>query len=113
MVQQTALFVLGLLLCPACLCHADRNWNRPGWQLVFTDEFNGTNRAVNTAKWNVDDGPNAANNELQWYSRENVFVENGNLVLKSEPRWINGYQFASGKVTTAGKFAPLYWPLHG
>lgn len=89
-------------------CRADRDWNRPGWNLVFVDEFDGAGREVNTAKWNVDDGPNAANNELQWYSRDNVFVENGNLVLKSEPRWINGYQFASGKVTTAGKFSPRY-----
>ena len=103
-----------LLVVAACLhlvgaiCHADHDWNRPGWDLVFVDEFNGADRAVNTAKWNVEDGPNGANNELEWYSRDNVFVENGNLVLKSEPRWINGYQFASGKVTTAGKFSPTY-----
>ena len=95
-------------LMSGAACHADRDWNRPGWDLVFADEFNGPTAAVDTTKWNVDDGPNAANNELQWYSRDNVFVENGNLVLKSEPRWINGYQFASGKVTTAGKFSPHY-----
>jgi beta-glucanase (GH16 family) len=100
--------ILLLWLLSVGVCYADRNWNRPGWAATFGDEFNSTNRAVNTAKWNVDDGPNSANNEAQWYSRDNVWQETGNLVLKSEVRTINGYPFASGKVTTAGKFSPHY-----
>jgi len=97
--------LIALLLWPA-LARADRSWNRPGWSMTFADEFSGS--TVNPAKWNVDTGPNSANNEKQWYTPENVFTENGNLVIKSEVRSINGYNFASGKVNTAGRFSPHY-----
>jgi beta-glucanase (GH16 family) len=101
-------WIFFLSLLTACAGYADRSWNRPGWAATFDDEFNGTNRAINASRWNVDDGPNSANNEAEWYSRDNVWQETGNLVLKSEVRTINGYPFASGKVTTAGKFSPHF-----
>ncbi len=94
------------MVLPAFAVQADRSLNRPGWTLVWHDEFDGT--SVNESKWNIDDQAAPANNELEWYSRDNVYVQNGNLVLKSEPRWINGYQYASGKVNTAGKFDMKY-----
>lgn len=81
---------------------ADRSLNRPGWALTWHDEFDGP--WVDESKWNIDDVPAPANNELEWYSRDNLYIGNRKLVLKSEERWINGYHYASGKVTSAGKF---------
>ena len=80
--------------------------------MTFDDEFNSTNNAehsdVNTAKWNIANGPNLANEEQEWYTPDNVYQHNGFLVLKSENRSINGWPFASGKVDTAGKWSPHF-----
>src|SRR5580700_4424361 len=57
------------VICAVFLClaipvtvHADRTWNHPGWMMTFDDEFN--SNAVDTTKWNIQNGANGANNEL-------------------------------------------------
>src|ERR1700722_7426473 len=98
--------VLLLLLAPAS-CRADRNLNHLGYTLSWHDDFDGTN--LDTTKWNITTGYNNANNELEDYSANDVYVANGLLVLKSEQTTNNGQTaYTSGKVTSAGKFDQLY-----
>jgi len=80
------------------------------WSLVWSDEFNGT--SLNAANWAPDLGNGCpslcgwGNNELQYYTAQNVTVTGGNLVLTTKVE-SNG-AFTSGKVTTRGKQSFLY-----
>ena len=47
---------------------------RPEWQLVWSDEFEGTE--LNAAYWNIEDNARGGGNaELQYYSPDNVSIE--------------------------------------
>lgn len=82
-----------------------------GYNLVWYDEFDGD--ALNLDNWNVSVARAGANNsELQAYvdSEENVYIENGKLVLnaiKGEDEDGN-VSYTSGKVTTFNKMDLLY-----
>lgn len=77
-----------------------------GYTLLWNDEFNGTD--MDETIWNYEPhSPGWTNNELQAYtdSEENVFVRDGELVIKavaSEDLDGNDY-YTSGKVTTQNK----------
>ncbi len=56
----------------------------PGWELVWQDEFNGTQ--IDLSKWEYEvNGQGGGNNELQYYTdRElNSFIYNNSLVLRA------------------------------
>ncbi|MFZ5940972.1 MAG: family 16 glycosylhydrolase [Bacteroidota bacterium] len=71
--------------------------------LIWQDNFDGTE--INREIWNVlDDNSGGGNAELQYYTSRpsNVYIENGNLVLKAIKENYEGKIFTSGKVTTKG-----------
>lgn len=75
-----------------------------GYKLVWSDEFNGT--TLNEKIWNVEvSGAGGGNQELQYYKRENVSVENGNLVLTARRENYEGKQFTSGRINSNQKAA--------
>lgn len=95
-----------------------------GWNLVWSDEFNGT--SLNTANWNVltsDYDPvtgncNFGTGELEYPRAQNVTVSGGKLILTAErtsdnpsdPR-CTGYgprSFYSGRIHTKGKVERRY-----
>ncbi len=76
------------------------------WTLVWYDEF--TAPGVDATKWNIVDGATGGNNELNWYAPDEVYAENGNLVLRSRPRSYNGKPYTSGQVNTWARFSPTY-----
>src|SRR5271154_4416688 len=71
-----------VLLLATSLCRADSNLNHLGYTLSWHDDFDGTN--LDTTKWNITTGYNNANNELEDYATNNVYVSNGHLVLESD-----------------------------
>lgn len=80
-----------------------------GYRLVWRDEFNGN---ALTQDWTFDLGDGCANNlcgwgnnELQWYTnrRENVRVENGNLIITARREPMSGRQFTSARIKTEGR----------
>lgn len=82
------------------------------WEMIWNDEFNGPN--VDPAKWYVEDVHVIKNNELQYYAPDDVFIDNGNLVLRSRPRSYWGFDtagnwrqfnYTSGLVNTWGRFS--------
>ena len=73
-----------------------------GYQLVWSDEFDGT--ALDETLWNIEvNGNGGGNNELQYYRRENVSVANGNLILTARREEYNGKHFTSGRLNSQGK----------
>lgn len=73
---------------------------------MWNDEFDGD--ALDARKWNVEDAALVKNHEAQYYSPQNVFVQDGFLTLRSERRTMGGRPFTSGHVDTRGKFARVY-----
>ncbi len=83
----------------------------PGYQLLWNDEFDGEN--LNTDIWNYEPHePGWTNNELQEYttSTDNVFVKDGNLILKAIKTTDAAGKdyYTSGKITTQNKQDFMY-----
>ena len=76
------------------------------WQLVWSDEFNGT--SVDGSKWNVDVGNPNVNNEREYYQASNATVTGGNLVITAKNQSVGGQPFTSAKLQTSGKFSTTY-----
>lgn len=98
-----------------------------GWKMIFNDEFDGT--SLDTSKWSYDEGflldendINTAgwgNQELEYYTRDNVSVKEGslNINMKKQPKEFTQKndsskkataQYSSGKITTKDKFSVKY-----
>lgn len=80
------------------------------WQLVFSDEFNGTE--VDTNKWNIDNSattraPRVDRGINQWFWRpQNVRLENGNLVLDVTKH--DHQTMHNGSINSRNIFEPMY-----
>lgn len=93
-----------------------------GWHLVWQDEFD-VDGIPDSTKWTYERGY-VRNEELQWYTPENVFQRDGHLVIEARPadfscplykegstHWRNNrprIQWTSGSVKTSGLFSFLY-----
>jgi beta-glucanase (GH16 family) len=92
------------------------DWTPPpppsgGWSPVWRDEFDGT--SIDQTKWRVEDLHLIKNNELQYYAPDEVYLENGRLVLRSQERPYCGYDqngdwgcydYTSGLAETVDRF---------
>ncbi len=73
-----------------------------GWDLVWSDEFNGT--SLDESIWTIDQGGHGwGNDEVQNYTPNNVTVEDGSLILTARREWFDGNDFTSGKVISQNK----------
>jgi beta-glucanase (GH16 family) len=91
---------------------------RPGWKLVWGDEFNGAE--LDRSKWDFDRGsflaageqwlPGWGNNELEFYTSrpDNVFVSDGMLHLRAVKEAYKGSHYTSARIKTKGLFAKKY-----
>lgn len=83
----------GLLLAAAGLAQAQ------GWQLVWSDEFNGSIGP----NWVFETGAGGwGNNELQYYRRENATIENNALVITAKREDFGGMAYTSARMRTQG-----------
>lgn len=104
---QISGIILSLILSSVCFAQSDiAVGKRAGWYLVWHDEFEGS--TLDTSKWRAEDAALTKNNELQYYTPEDVFIKDGMLVLRSQARSMGGRQYTSGLVETRGKFARQY-----
>ena len=78
-------------------------WNPQGWNLVWSDEFDGT--TINPKNWVFDKGGNGWGNvEMEYYTDrpENARVENGNLIIEARLEKYEGLQYTSARLNSRG-----------
>ncbi len=72
---------------------------RPGWNLVWQDEFDGD--TLDSQNWKFDLGANGwGNGELEEYTDKNVRVENGNLIIEARQEETARYGYSSARIKT-------------
>ena len=74
-----------------------------GWDIVFNDEFTGP--TLNLSAWTVDLGANNSRVRNSQGTVDNVYLENGALVLRSQREKSGDYSYTSGAVYSQGKVA--------
>lgn len=73
-----------------------------GWVSVWADEFYGD--TIDTSKWNItNSGGGFGNNELQYYSPNNVEIIDGKLVITARKETYSGHSYTSAKLTSLNK----------
>eukprot|EP00730_Choanoeca_flexa_P005182 TRINITY_DN11899_c2_g1_i1.p2 TRINITY_DN11899_c2_g1~~TRINITY_DN11899_c2_g1_i1.p2 ORF type:complete len:274 (+),score=47.23 TRINITY_DN11899_c2_g1_i1:5201-6022(+) len=95
---QLATIVIIANLASACLasfCDPDSQY-----KLVFEDDFEGT--LLNTTNWTPSEGQGGSLGRDAWLLVKNVYLENGDLVLKSEQNDY-GFNYTTGAVTSRDK----------
>jgi beta-glucanase (GH16 family) len=80
------------------------------WNIVWSDEFNGT--SVNTNIWAYDIGNDGGwgNKELEYYtsSTQNSYVSNGFLHIVALRQSMEGYNYTSARMKTEGLYSAEY-----
>ncbi len=81
--------------------------------LVWSDEFDGTELDLDTWLPQVGDGtaegiPGWGNNELQYYQAENAVVANGVLTITARQETVEGFNYTSARITTQDRVAFRY-----
>jgi len=76
------------------------------YELVWYDEFDGT--TINSENWVFETGtgcPNCGwgNNELQYYLRDNAWLDSGVLVIEARQQNYSGNNYTSTRMKTEGK----------
>lgn len=80
---------------------------RPGRTLIWEDDFTGT--SLNTANWDYENNYSRPN-EVQNYvaGTNNVWIEDGKLVIKAKKESSNGKEWSSGCIHTDNKQEFMY-----
>ncbi len=80
------------------------------WNIVWSDEFNGT--SINPQNWTFETGNNNGwgNNELEFYtsSSQNAYVSNGLLHIVARQQSIQGFNYSSARMKTEGLYSKTY-----
>ncbi len=86
-------------------CTSQPDTEREGWNLVWNDEFTG--RKLNTENWDYQLGTGSqygldgwGNQELQYYTKENISVKKGMLIIEAKKEDKEGKPFTSGRIRT-------------
>jgi beta-glucanase (GH16 family) len=82
------------------------NFSWAAYQLVWSDEFDGT--SLNTNYWSYDVGDSWYNNELQAYTANNVYVQNGMLRIEGRKENYGSKSYTSGRIKTQNKKSWLF-----
>src|SRR5258707_5761779 len=102
---------LWAILLPIVLCLFPSSIKAAlSWNIVWSDEFNGT--AINPNIWSFETGNNNGwgNNELEYYTgrTQNAYVSNGVLHVVARQESLAGFNYTSARVKSQGHFAKAY-----
>jgi len=76
-----------------------------GMNLIWSDEFD--EEQINSSNWTFEIGNGSSgwgNNELQFYTRENTSLVEGNLVIEARAEPFNGFNYTSSRIISQNKF---------
>jgi beta-glucanase (GH16 family) len=77
-----------------------------GWKLIWSDEFDG--KQLSPDHWNILTRETSKHHELQYYIPDEVYMENGNLRIRSSQRDFGSQHYTSGRLDTKDKLAITY-----
>ncbi len=115
--HATMLAVISILCACVIAQTADSSNSKSlesGWQLVWSDEFNGPNGSPpDPSKWKLETGGSGwGNNELEYYTNrpQNAYQQDGSLVIKVLAEKFTGpdgvtRNYTSARLKTQGKFS--------
>jgi beta-glucanase (GH16 family) len=107
-----AALLAGTLDChhaPSARTSAHTSATRPGWRLVWADEFERSG-LPDSSRWTYEEGL-VRNREAQYYTRarrENARVEDGMLVIEARKEQQAQAQYTSASLTTEGRASWRY-----
>jgi len=112
----TISFAIGILFLTACasaaplptatptaMPTATYGWDSQGWNLVWSDEFDGTK--IDPKDWVFDKGGSGWGNvEMEYYTDrpENARLENGMLVIEARQEQYDRLNYTSARINTHG-----------
>ena len=73
----------------------------PGWRQEWADEFDAP--SLNTSTWSIDFGGGDSRVRSSTGTAENVYLENGHLVLRSQRQTLGNYSYTSAAVDSQNK----------
>ncbi|MBX2814678.1 MAG: glycoside hydrolase family 16 protein [Saprospiraceae bacterium] len=85
---MVGMVAIGLTACQPFRTASQRDDAKSDYVLVWSDEFD----QLDTAIWNFEEGL-IRNEELQYYQRQNAYVENGVLMLEARAEQVSNPQF--------------------
>mgnify|MGYP006267224659 CR=1 FL=1 len=78
-----------------------------GYDMIWSDEFN--DAALNSTNWTHEIGGNGwGNNELQYYTDQNTYMVEGNLIIEARRESRGGRGYTSSRIITEDKFEFQY-----
>ena len=105
--HQMLHWTIALFLLTVSLIGCEKNQETRQLELVWEDEFMGTQ--LDTTKWSfqLGDGCPAlcgwGNNELQWYQKENVSLQDGLLSITAKADTVENKHYTSARIRSIGK----------
>jgi beta-glucanase (GH16 family) len=100
---RTILAILLLSFLAACAVPSPKVTPPPGYQLVWSDEFDG--KTINPKNWTYDLGAGGwGNGEAQYYTNrpENARLENGLLIIEAQQEKYEDSYYTSARLKTQG-----------
>ncbi|MDR1552834.1 MAG: glycoside hydrolase family 16 protein [Prevotellaceae bacterium] len=107
--RKNILILAGVSVCLICggqQTEHNKNTDKKEWTLVWQDEFDGNE--VNDSKWNILTRETSKHTELQYYIPDEVYLENGNLRIRSSKRDYGNKHYTSGRLDTKDKMTITY-----
>jgi beta-glucanase (GH16 family) len=83
------------------------------YSLIWSDEFSTTQLNEDGWSYMYGDGsnygiPGWGNGEAEYYTKKNVRLENGQLIMTAKAESLGGKSYTSGRLRTAGKVSTTY-----
>jgi len=73
--------------------------NAPGWKQVFKDDFT----TLDTNSWTIVTGVSSGLGRDAYLTTDNVYIENGHLVLRSQKQTVDNMNYTSGAIISQDK----------
>lgn len=105
------LMAAALLALPHCAWASDTDPGIPSdYVLAFSDEFS-QDGPVDPERWTLEEGPARYNQELECYTGQNAWVEDGCLIIEARREEREGMEYTSARLNTQDTFSFRYGRL--
>lgn len=116
--KKTLVLLTLIMITSLCSCKKkndiEDNLDRHGYDILyFEDNFN--DQDLNLNNWTYQEGTGQeynlidwGNSECEYYKKENVYIEKGNLILEAKKESFGNKDYTSGRIYSKGKIKTKY-----